>query len=362
MHLSPYISTDGDGLHNIVSDVRYPTVSERGRTLTAMLAGASGDFRMSGPCSPWDATWLLAEQWLFPTAEDAWRASRLRYASIETVSACNQTCRFCPVSHSPRPVTRMDFALFVRIVTELAEISTMEGVFLNHYNEPFLDKRLPQMARLISDAGLKLAINTNASVPFDPRDWLAEQPLIHLLTVNLHTLDRRRYAGERGRDDVDQAVRNIRLYRHHRLAEVVRIVVLGDGDGQHRRDVAQIEAQFASAGIEVMSHLLMDRCGEVPGVEPAADRGDILAGCQQTGSRVLEHLHVLTDGRCVLCCEDYGENHIVGDLRSQSVIEVMRGDALVAHRRRIYGFARCEPGYICRACSYAVPGAELRHY
>jgi hypothetical protein len=363
MFFTPYTRRNGGDITNIISNRGYAGSS----TQAAILAQLERDLRSgraNASLHPFaaqpDLQWLWSESWLFATYDAIWRASRLRYASIETVSACQQRCCFCPVSVAPRPVTRMPTELFFRILEQLAAIRTVEGVFLNHYNEPFLDTRLPNMVRGIASRNMKLGINTNAAVPFDPARWRGTEGMITLLTVNIHTLDRERYRLERGRDDLATVLANIDLYLRHRVAEDLCLVVLGHGDVLHDRDIAAITARFAGTGVRIMPHLLMDRCGNVKTVAPVPDRGEWLAGCEQTGSRVLEHIHVLPDGRCVLCCEDYGEEHIVGDLRTQSVVEVMRGESLARHRQRIYGAAPCEAGYICRACAYAVqpPAAD----
>src|SRR5205085_9948265 len=116
MFPSPYVVTDEDTVFNIISGIRYAAASERGRLLRELGAGRSGNQYL--PALPaQDMQWLVDERWAFADEPDVWRASRLRYASIETISACNQTCHFCPVAHSPRPVTRMETGLFERIVT-----------------------------------------------------------------------------------------------------------------------------------------------------------------------------------------------------------------------------------------------------
>jgi hypothetical protein len=354
MHFTPYVRRTADGIGNIIADRFYPASSPQAAVLARLEAGLGKGADAAAARLDEAEGWLWSERWLFASEDEMWRASRLRYASIETVSACNQSCFFCPVSVAPRPVERMKTALFETIIAGLAAIDTAEGVFLNNYNEPFLDTRLPSMVRAITRAGLKVAINTNAAVPFDPAKWRGAR--ISLLTVNMHTLERERYRAERGSDDLPVVLENIALYAQHRVADDIRIVVLGQGDAAHDRATAEITARFADRGIATMPHLLMDRCGAVKTLPPVADRGAWLSGCEQTGSRVLEHIHVLADGRCVLCCEDYNEDHVIGDLRTQSIADVMGGDALVAHRKRIYGAAACEPGYICRACAYATVG------
>jgi len=72
------------------------------------------------------------------------------------------------------------------------------------------------------------------------------------------------------------------------------------------------------------------------------------------GSRPLQHLHVTANGTCVLCCQDYFERHVIGDLAKQSIREVLEGDELRRLRRMIYGLEDAAPDLLCRTCNYAL--------
>ncbi|MDP9360967.1 MAG: hypothetical protein M3P29_05890, partial [Acidobacteriota bacterium] len=73
-------------------------------------------------------------------------------------------------------------------------------------------------------------------------------------------------------------------------------------------------ANASPAAVSPSSHIVMDRAGWLDiGLKPHAKKTQ-LAGCDNLGSRPLQHLHITPRGQCVLCCEDYDERYIVGDL------------------------------------------------
>ena len=47
-----------------------------------------------------------------------------------------------------------------------------------------------------------------------------------------------------------------------------------------------------------------------------------LVGCEQMGSRPINHIHISARGRCILCCQDYSERWEVGDLTEQTLVEM----------------------------------------
>jgi len=65
------------------------------------------------------------------------------FIQIETYSPCNRRCSCCPVGYKKRRVTRMSDSLFRRIIDQLAERNYQGEIALHFYNEPLLEKRLP---------------------------------------------------------------------------------------------------------------------------------------------------------------------------------------------------------------------------
>jgi hypothetical protein len=299
---------------------------------------------------------LARDGWLVGPHADLARRSRLRIVTIETHTACNQTCYFCPVSIAPRDAVRMSDALFDDIVRQLRGYAgTLEGVFLSGYNEPTLDPRfVDQCARLLA-AGLPVAVNTNATGLTPARvDQLARAGTLRLLSVNISTLDRDRYAHDRGRDHLEIVLRHLDYAALRPVAREMIIAVLGTGDAAHRADFETMRTRFAGSRFEVRSHEVMDRAGHLPsGLTPAdATRG--LRGCENLGSRPLQHLHVTAAGVCVFCCEDYDEKYVVGDLRTTTITNILQGDELARLRRWSYGLETAPDDFICRRCIFAL--------
>ncbi len=299
---------------------------------------------------------LLEQEWLLPPGTDVWHRFRLRVVALETHTVCNQACVFCPVSHSPRAAYFMEDDLFESVADQLVEFrDTLEAIFLMNYNEPTLDRRLGTHVRMLAGRGLPVAINTNGT-GLTPRlvEELVEAGPLRFLSINLNTIDRERYRRERGKDQLELVLTNLDHAGRFPVAEEMVIAVLGDGDERHRAEVEAIGRRFEGSRFEVRDHRLMDRAGHVEAGQKVVDPAAPLRGCDNLGSRPFEHLHVSPRGRCVLCCEDYDEDWVVGDLTRQSVREVLEGEPLARFRRWAYGAGEAPPEFICRGCIYAL--------
>lgn len=293
--------------------------------------------------------------WVISNGDDLSRRSHLKIVSLETMTACNQKCYFCPVSIAPRADYVMPDELFARIVDELTTYrSTLQSVFLQSYNEPTLDRRFLDQCRTLFAAGLPVAVLSNGS-GFTPAktDALASEGPLRYLCINLSTLDRERYKADRGEDHLPVVLRNVDYMQDKRVAEEMKIVVLGTGDAVHAADFEAIRARYAGSRFEVEHHVVMDRAGWLDVGMKAADRSRPMAGCDNVGSRPLQHLHITPHGRCVLCCEDYDEKYVVGDLTSSSIAEVLAGEELAKLRRWIYGLEEAPDDFMCRDCVFA---------
>lgn len=348
---SPFLHVGPDRVYNPLTD-RTLSTGEPGYDLVRGL--------LSGALHPNDLTAaaageLAAAGWTAPAEEDLSHRFYLKYVSLETHTVCNQACYFCPVAVAPRESHFMPTELYERIVGELAAYrDSIEGVSLINYNEPTLDRRFVDQVRSLVEAGLPPAVLTNGT-GLTPRrvDALVEMGGIYYLSINLSTLDRERYRRDRDGDHLEAVLRHTDYMRDLAVAATMEIVVLGTGDEVHRQDFEAIRRRYEGSRFAVKFYEVMDRAGYLQIGTRVPRPHQRLCGCENVGSRPLQHLHVTPHAKVVLCCEDYDEYYQVGDLERQSVEEVLTGPEIARLRRWVYGIEEAPPGFICRKCIYA---------
>lgn len=300
---------------------------------------------------------LAADGWVVEQlpGEDLATRYYLKYVQLEAHTACNQACYFCPVSVSPREPYFMPLDFYDRIAAQLAaHAATIEGVSMIHYNEPTMDTRFIEQVAILKRHGLPPAVLTNATGLTPKRvDAIVDLGGLKFLSVNLSTLDRARYAADRVGDHLEIVLRNLEYVKDAPLAESMEIAVLGQGDDDHKRDHAEIADRYAGSRFAVKYYEVMDRAGNVPiGLRPGSSSRR-LCGCEQTGSRPLQWVHITPYGKAVLCCQDYAERHVVGDLNQQSLDEILAGPEMARLRRWVYGLEDAPRDFLCRGCVYA---------
>jgi MoaA/NifB/PqqE/SkfB family radical SAM enzyme len=355
LQLNPFLHVDELAVYDPLTD-RTSRPGDPGHAALRALLGAEAALEIEiADLTADDRALLARDGWLLPAGEDPARRFRLKYVSLEAHTVCNQACYFCPVSIAPREDYFMPTELYERIVGELAAFrDTLEAVVMINYNEPTVDPRFLDQVRTLKAAGLGAAVLTNGSGLTPARaDALVEMGGLRFLSVNLSTLDRERYQSERGGDHLPQVLRNLDYLKNLPIAGEMDMVVLGTGDENHRRDFEEISERFAGSRFQVKSFEVMDRAGylQIGLKAKAPDRR--LCGCDNVGSRPLQHLHITPRGQCILCCEDYDEVYKVGDLTKESVREVLAGRELARMRRWVYGLEEAPADFMCRNCVFA---------
>jgi len=346
---SPYVHDRGTELYSPLSGATLPKGGEAHLALTRIAAGEDPDAHAAV------LEHLRAARFLIEDVESETRRTRLLYVSLETCTSCNHRCPFCPVSVAPREMEVMSQELFASIVEQVAAMGE-EGVvvFLSNYNEPTVDPLFEERCRLLFDKGLPVTILTNAS-HFTPEraERLEALGRFRYIGVNLPTLDPERYFQLHGTKDLARVLANVDAMHARSLADETAIVVLGDEDDAHRRDVEEITARFGPKGWTVKPFKIRSRPSSgtyVPQPPPKKK----LRGCELMGSRPFEHLHVTATAKAVLCCQDYYEHLTVGDLKTQTVAQLLGGDTMARLRKWTYGVEEAPADFLCRSCEFAL--------
>jgi hypothetical protein len=249
----------------------------------------------------------------------------------------------------------MSQELFESILDQVVEVGGKKTVvFLSNYNEPTIDPLFEERVHALFARGLPVSLLTNASnLGRDRAARLSARGRFRYVGINLPTLDPERYERLHGTRDLARVLANIDALPASDLSAESAIVVLGDEDEAHRRDVEEIRARFEPRGWKVRPFKIRSRPASgtfVP--EPPAKKK--LRGCEQMGSRPFEHLHVTATAKAVLCCQDYYEKLTIGDLKTQTVAQILGGETMARLRRWTYGVEEAPEDFLCRRCEFAL--------
>ncbi|MFI5361382.1 MAG: radical SAM protein [Elusimicrobiota bacterium] len=239
------------------------------------------------------------------------------HIEIETINRCNAACSFCPVSrgHDERTYRLMDQELFVSIVGQLKELAYCGSVGLFSNNEPLLDKRIVDFARLAKESlpGAHIFLMTNGLLLTTD---LLDSLMPHLDELHIDNYDDRLMLTE--------PAEKIRAYCVER---------------DSYRDKVRIS-------LRKNTEVLTSKGGQAPNKRrsPIPIRSSCLLPFKQ--------LVVRPDGKISLCCNDAYGKTTMGDLTKDRIVDAWNGEAFWTARRLLARGRRNIP--ICAGCDSAL--------
>lgn len=245
--------------------------------------------------------------------------------NIETVNRCNGTCAFCPANRldEKRPFLKMSDELFDKILDDLVKMKYEGVISLYINNEPFLDKRMPQMLNRVRRRLPKafILVFTNGTV-LTPEIIDAISGSVDLMYLNNYN----------DSYDLLPTTKTVQSHVEHNaeLFSKMNIVV-------QRRYAKEYLANRAGTAPNKQESVKIFRS---PCILPFTD------------------MTIFPDGKVGLCCNDTLEKTCYGDLNSQSIADIFDGEALAEVREKM---KHGRDGYsFCKHCDVIDSGIRLK--
>jgi len=154
---------------------------------------------------------LLALLEQYTGAEEVW--SYPVSLVLDPSSVCQLKCPFCINYLSPpiRERTLMSMELFQRIIDEIGRYLFKVSLF--NWGEPFLNKYIVDMVRLLKGYGVDVAVSSHLSMPIsdDTIDALIENGL-DILTASIDGMTQESYSKYRVKGDIKLALSNMERF------------------------------------------------------------------------------------------------------------------------------------------------------
>lgn len=354
---SVFVFSTGSHLFNDLTN-RFYACDPEDVELLRRLSTAPADFQTLTSSNPGPELRsrlerLIREKMIVPATADETLSFAPHRVDIETCRQCNARCRFCPQSVSPKPPDVMPPELFELVLSRLGQASP-DWVALNHYGEPLLDPHFRDRVRMLRERGFPLYLFTNGTLLKDSTvDFLLEGGLYEV-TFNFPTLDPEEWC--------DLMQMKERFYWNARRG-IERFLSLGGAGGlpvsisvngrtaNAEERVARLREHFSTFGPVRM--IWEDTNSRASAIENQLVRIDSKSAGRRYGGceRFVAHLHVSWEGKVYLCCQDYEQQTMLGDLRESSISSIMTSDFARRLRAEMFGEAPMSAGRLCLNCN-----------
>lgn len=265
----------------------------------------------------------------FPDGDVA--ALPIKNVIFGTTAVCNANCFHCPTNKAySRAQAKgwMDAALFERVVDELAQIGFRGGIVFGLFGEPLQDPLFPQRMRYIRERlpEAVLTLSTNGAL-YDSDKHREALALADDVAVHVEAVSPEVYAASMRPLKAARTFPRVERLLEDRVGRPAHIVA-----PIHRRNQEEIvplrDAWESRGAGRTVFPFLMNRAGQADAFDDVA-LAPVATGCSPD---ILSDLVIDWDGAVLTCCQDFHRHSIIGDLRTQSLAEVLGGIA----RRRMH--------------------------
>ena len=267
---------------------------------------------------------------------------------IDPADVCNFRCKFCPTGDLPlmratpgRLFGLMDFELFKKIIRDMGEFEhPIKIVWLYKDGEPLLHPRFADMVRYAKDSGFceKVQTTTNASRLSPELNLKIIEAGLDALHISVYGMNEGQFRDFSGaKVNFDSFVANIRHFYEHRGN--CEMIIKINGDVISEEDQRMFLEVFGDIADGVYIEHVMSCWPEFDldkhGMKANPDVG--IYG--QPISEVLVCPYVFysfsinSDGTASACFLDWERKLIIGDTKTQSLLEIWNGVQLLAHQR-----------------------------
>ena len=289
---------------------------------------------------------------------------------MQTVSACNASCYFCPYQeswHKQHP-GRMNEAMYRKIIDEVSCFKI--GKFCPYLeNEPLLDSQiLDRIEYALSKLNPTLIeLSTNASILTKSKiDDIARlfSRVKHEIWISFHGIDKASFESIMGLD-FDTCKHNVLSLVEKAQQSNLNIIIQGAGLPRVKKGKMPLwfnrkqyfhfwKTTFKEQGFKRLPNVRFftyhDRAGQIRRNE--INFAEIVRPNLEGFycPRVDQWAHFLYNGELILCCMDYHRDTVFGNINKNTLKEIYMSKTFKTLALKTVGKVRSSEDFICKRC------------
>lgn len=278
------------------------------------------------------------------------------YVQLETSFVCNARCNMCVVHKADRTAFMTD-ELFEKILTELSEnVSSINRVTIQFCGEPLLDKKLEGRIRRLKDIGISAVFfGTNGSLLDSERAAIlldsgvdqidfsvdgATAGIFEKIRIGLGFSEVvgniKNFFEMRDKGKYETVIRLRYTIQQTNLHEVSDYLaywkpLLGPNDKAYAKYIHNFGGDSSLEELYPHEHPVNVNLDDKPCISP------------------WNSFVILTDGRVVLCCNDYSGQYVLGNVNTNSIYDIWHGKLFSDIREKHQRLGRASMP-ICKGC------------
>ena len=272
--------------------------------------------------------------------------TRIITVQIQTIDACNARCIMCPYKSIEHTGKAIDDDLFVRIVDQIAEqvdtglVVELVEIHLFFQNEPLLDRKLFQRANYIREK-LPLSciiIITNGLLLPKLKQEIIESDFDEIY-FSLYGYDAQSF----------NRITELKINKD-KFSEMINAI-------REIKQSKRLKTKLTLSWRRVKGRIVLRDYSSRAGFYSNKILHSQIKGCRK--NRADKWLHFHADGEMVLCCMDWQKETVLGNIKQQSLGEILNSETYRKLRLQVRGEVDSKRDFICKRCEWAIVEPKL---
>jgi radical SAM protein with 4Fe4S-binding SPASM domain len=277
---------------------------------------------------------------------------------LEPTSVCNLRCPMCPqaIDAVKGDTGYIDVDLYKKIVDEAKDFVLEINLFFR--GEPLLHKQMSEILRYGRDRGVRLHVNTNATILREAQARMLIEDGASKVTISFDGPDKEQYEKMRKGAKYERTLENVRAflrlvadYRRNGWPTpytVMQVILPYDPQSPGPDVPDHMKALFEGLPVDEWDPLWPHGWAGVMqenGVVQAQPYGENYHPCNW----LWKSLAIYWDGRVASCCADFSGDQVIGNVKTQSLRDIWNGPGMVGLRTlQVEGRHKDAP--LCSGC------------
>ncbi len=268
---------------------------------------------------------------------------------IENTNGCNANCVFCPHKKMQRTIGFMNYSLFKKIVDECSSVG-IDYITIYGFGEPLIDPEFSEKVKYAKSKGIKrVTTNTNGYFLNEERVKEIVEAGLDEIYISIDAATEATYNKIRTNLEFKMVENNIKdllkLKQKNRLSKP--LVILSYVESKLNE---QETKKFISKWKNIADNISISRIHNWTG-DIYHDRINNTRRRKDPCRLIWTEMVISWDGRVPLCCNDYDNRIILGDIKTDSIKKIW-SEGKIKKIRNYHKNEEFNKVSICKNCEY----------
>ena len=278
------------------------------------------------------------------------------YFVIESTNFCNLKCIMCPYGSMTRKKEHMDWFLYKNIIDQIYTFA--DFVWLHMFSEPLLNPKIFEMIKHAQEKNIKVGLSTNATLLNKNNSIALLESNPDILIISMDGFTKKTYEKIRVGSNYNKVLKNISEFDvlQRKFIKDTNTVLQIIKMKNNENEIQNFLDNWKNSSFKNI------KVKNLHSYASQINLKEILRNSSFVNENVCYEpwlgMSILSNGNVVPCCNDYDSKMVLGNLKTEKVLEVWNGYNMRNFRNSFLGDYK-KRNKICKSCNVPCTNKDI---